>query len=162
MVLQMNRSIESMKIVIDDLTGPEIAALLGEHLRDMAAFSPPESRHALDLDGLRQPGITFWSAWEGTTLVGCAALKRLNAHHAEIKSMRTAGTHRRKGVAARLLQHLLDEAQRRLFQRVSLETGSMAAFEPARCLYEKFGFRYCDAFGGYAPDRNSVFMTRVL
>src|SRR6185503_14814760 len=94
-------------IRIDDLRGPEIAALLTEHLEDMAKVSPPESRHALNLDGLRQPGITFWSVWQGSDLVGCGALKELDATHGEIKSMRVARTHQRRGVATRVLDHLI-------------------------------------------------------
>jgi len=151
-----------MQIKIDDLSGPEVAGLLREHLEDMQRHSPPESIHALDLERLRQPGITFWSLWEGADLVACGALKALDGQHAEIKSMRTARSHRRKGAAARLLQHILDEAARRHYRRVSLETGSMAAFEPARRLYERFGFTYCGPFAGYEEDPNSVFMTREL
>jgi putative acetyltransferase len=151
-----------MHIKIDDLCGPEIAALLTEHLEDMAAVSPPESRHALDLDGLRQPEITFWSVWEGTELVGCGALKALDAVHAEVKSMRTARAHHRRGIAARLLEHLIAEARQRGFRRLSLETGSMKFFEPAHRLYAKFGFQRCGPFVGYVEDPNSVFMTREL
>jgi len=149
-----------MRIVHDDLSGPEIAALIGEHLADMHLHSPPESIHALGLEKLRRPDVTFWSAWEGEALVGCGALRELDATHGEIKSMRTAPAHRRKGVAAALLDHLLDEARRRGYRRVSLETGSMAAFEPARQLYARYGFVFCGPFGDYGPDPHSVFMTR--
>jgi putative acetyltransferase len=114
-----------MDIRIDNLSGPEIMELLREHLRDMHRVSPPESIHALDLDSLRQPGITFWTIWDEGILAGCGALKELDPQHAEIKSMRTASSHRRKGVAKQLLQHLLDEAKQRGYTRVSLETGSM-------------------------------------
>ena len=151
-----------MTIKLDDLRGPEIAGLLTEHLEDMVAVSPPESRHALDLDGLRRPGITFWSVWEGSELVGCGALKELDATHAEIKSMRTARAHQRKGVAARMLEHLIAEARRRGYERLSLETGSMAFFDPAHQLYAKFGFKPSGPFASYAEDPNSVFMTREL
>ena len=151
-----------MDIKIDDLTGPEVAELLREHLQDMARHSPPESIHALDLEALRKPEITFWSVWEGTELLGCGALKELDAQHAEIKSMRTAASHLRKGVASQTLQHILAEAKRRGYRRISLETGSMAAFEPARTLYAKFGFRYCEPFADYVEDPNSVFMTQEL
>src|SRR6185436_12311525 len=99
----------NLKIRIDDLCGPEIAELLAEHLRCMAEVSPPESRHALNLDQLRQPGVTFWSIWQGRELVGCGALKELNSQHGEIKSMRTAKAHLRKGVATRLLEHIISE-----------------------------------------------------
>lgn len=151
-----------MKIQIDDLSGPEIAALLAEHLQDMAAVSPPESRHALNLDGLRQPGITFWSVWEDGELAGCGALKELDAGHGEIKSMRVAKAHLRKGVATRMLSHLVAEARRRGYRRLSLETGSMAFFAPAHRLYAKSGFRRCGPFAGYREDPNSVFMTMEL
>ena len=136
--------------------------LLREHLQSMARHSPPESIHALDLEALRKPEITFWSVWEGAELVGCGALKELDAQHAEIKSMHTASSYLRKGVATRLLQHILDEAKRRCYLRISLETGSMDAFEPARKLYAKFGFTYCGPFATYVEDPNSVFMTREL
>jgi putative acetyltransferase len=150
------------EIKIDDLNGPEIAALLAEHLRCMAAVSPPESRHALNLDGLRQPDITFWSVWLGPALVGCGALKELNAEHGEIKSMRTVAAHLRKGVGGTVLQHIMAEAKRRGYRRLSLETGSMTYFEPAHKLYRKFGFKNCPPFAGYREDPNSVFMTIEL
>lgn len=150
------------RIRIDDLAGPEIRALLEEHLRNMAEISPPESVHALDIDALRQPGITFWTAWEDGELLGCGALKELGPGHAEIKSMRTAGAHRRKGVARLLLDHVVNEARKRAYTRLSLETGSQPAFAPARALYERFGFTYCPPFGSYTDDPHSVFMTRAF
>jgi putative acetyltransferase len=151
-----------MDIRIDDLRGPEIAALLQEHLRDMYRVSPPESVHALDLDSLRKPDITFWTIWDADILAGCGAIKELDPQHAEIKSMRTASAHRRKGVAKQLLQHLLDEAKQRGYTRVSLETGSMDFFMPARALYASFGFKNCPPFSDYIEDPNSVFMTKEL
>src|SRR5918911_4216088 len=149
-----------MHIKIDDLSGPEIYELLQEHLRNMRLHSPPESVHALDIEGLRRPDITFWTVWENGELLGCGALKELDAQHAEIKSMRTAARHLRKGVATRLLQHILAEAERRGYRRLSLETGSQTAFEPARRLYANFGFTFCAPFADYVEDPNSVFMTR--
>jgi putative acetyltransferase len=151
-----------MEIRLDDLSGADIRALLEEHLRCMYSISPPESVHALDLDGLRGPDISFWTAWSGTDLLGCGALKQLDAHHGEIKSMRTANAHRRKGVARAILSWILDEALKRTYARLSLETGSQPAFEPARRLYESFGFEYCPPFDGYVEDPNSVFMTKTL
>lgn len=141
---------------------PEVAVLLREHLASMARHSPPESRHALDLDGLRAPEVTFWSVWRGDELVGCGALKELEAGHGEVKSMRTATAHLRTGVATALLEHLLGVARERGYLRVSLETGSMEAFAPARTLYARFGFRACEPFGSYVHDPNSVFMTHDL
>ncbi len=151
-----------MDIKIDDLTGPEVVALIGEHLQNMASLSPPESTHALDLDELKKPGITFWSGWEQDELVGCGALKELDSQHGEIKSMRTSSSHLRKGVAKRILEHIIEEAKRRGYLRLSLETGSMEAFEPAKRLYASFGFQYCKPFSDYIEDPNSVFMTKEL
>jgi putative acetyltransferase len=151
-----------MKIKVDDLRGPEIAKLLREHLQSLAAISPPESMHALNLEALRRPEITFWSVWEDEALAGCGALKELDAQHAEIKSMRTAAAHLRKGIASRLLQHIIKEAQRRGYRRLSLETGAMESFAPAHRLYAKFGFEPCGPFADYLEDPNSVFMTRKL
>lgn len=151
-----------MHICADDLQGPEIAALLEEHIQDMRAISPPDSKHALDLAGLRAPDITFWTLWEEGVLAGCGALRELGPVHGEIKSMRTAPGFRRRGVAAMLLHHLLGEARRRGYGRVSLETGSMSYFAPARELYRGFGFEVCGPFAGYKLDPNSVFMTRVV
>jgi putative acetyltransferase len=151
-----------MNIKIDDLSGSEIYELLQEHLRNMALHSPPESVHALDIEALRKPEITFWTVWENGELLGCGALKELDARHAEIKSMRTSALHLRKGVASNLLNHMLEEAKRRGYNRLSLETGSMEAFEPARTLYANFGFTYCEPFADYVEDPYSVFMTREL
>ena len=151
-----------MLIRVDDLTGPEIRALLEEHLRNMHELSPPESVHALDLAGLRRPEITFWTVWDGVTLLGCGALKELDAAHGEVKSMRTAMAQRRKGVGRAMLEHIIAEARARSYSRLSLETGSMPAFLPARRLYESFGFTYCAPFADYTDDPNSAFMSRTL
>jgi putative acetyltransferase len=151
-----------MKIVIDDLNGPEIQVLLQEHLESMKLYSPPESIHALDFEALRKPEITFWTAWENGDLLGCGALKELDAQHGEIKSMRTAARHRRRGVAKAVLMHILEEARQRGYKRLSLETGSNEAFAPARNLYAAMGFTYCEPFADYRLDPYSVFMTRDL
>lgn len=151
-----------VQLRIDDLQGDAIIRLLEEHLRDCATHSPPGSVHALDLDALRQPHITFWSAWEGDELTGCGALRELDPLHGEIKSMRTASPHLRKGVAAAMLAHIIDEARRRGYRRLSIETGSMAAFEPARRMYARFGFSVCAPFGPYVDDPHSAFMTLDL
>lgn len=148
-----------MQISTDDLTRPDIIQLLEAHLASASLHSPPESIHALDLGGLRQPGITFWSARQGSELLGCCALKEIDPRHGEVKSMRTAAAHLRQGVAARLLEHLLGEAARRGYQRLSLETGSMDAFAPARRLYQRSGFEPCAPFADYVEDPYSVFMT---
>lgn len=152
----------TVKIAVDDLSGPEIAAFLDEHVRQMRSISPPESKHALDLDALRKPEITFWSVRDGGNLVGCGAIKGLDADHAELKSMRTAPTRKRSGIASLLLGHIIDEARRMGFTKLSLETGTAEFFLPARKLYEKFGFSSCEPFADYRPDPCSTFMTRTL
>ncbi len=151
-----------VQIRLDDLSGPEIHALLDEHLRDMALLSPPGSVHALDIDALRRPEITFWTAWSNNELLGCGALMELSPLHGEIKSMRTSLAHRRRGVARAMLKHIVQEAGKRQYERLSLETGSMPDFQPAQKLYESFGFAYCGPFADYLLDPNSVFMTRSL
>lgn len=151
-----------VRIVVDDLAGPEIAGFLDEHVRHMRSLTPLESKHALDLDSLRAPGVTFWSVSDGGTLVGCGAIKQLDAGHAELKSMRTRPARRRSGIASLLLGHIIAEAKGMGFTRLSLETGSAEFFLPARRLYEKFGFRLCEPFADYRPDPNSAFMTRAL
>lgn len=152
----------NMLIKIDDLRSPEVAKILMEHLDDMYAVSPPESVHALDLEKLRQPGVTFWSVWDGEQLAGCGAIKELEVGHAEIKSMRTAHTHRGKGVAIKMMEHILTVAVERNYQRLSLETGPQDFFMPARKLYERFGFEYCGPFGDYVEDPYSTFMSKSL
>jgi len=151
-----------LSIVVDDLTSNEIAAFLQAHIDDMRSMSPPESKHALDLDGLRQPEITFWSAYDDGTLVGCGALKALNDRHGEIKSMRTGADARGKGVASAVLRHILDEAKKRGYAQLSLETGSMDFFKPAHRLYARHGFEFCGPFENYKEDPNSRFMTIQL
>lgn len=146
----------------DDLRGPEIARLLRAHLANSALHSPPESIHALDLDALRAPGITFWTAWNATTLLGCGGLKQLDGRHGEIKSMHTAEHARGQGVGRRVLEHMIGVAVQRGYGRLSLETGSMAAFAPARALYASFGFVACAPFADYRLDPYSVFMTLEL
>lgn len=151
-----------IQIELDDLSRPQIHALLSEHLESMYALSPPESVHALDLDKLRQPDVTFWTAWEDGELLGCGALKDLGDGHGEIKSMRTPQALRRKGAGRAILAHIIETATARGFKRLSLETGNLDAFLPAQRLYESVGFTYCGPFGSYAEDPYSVFMTLPL
>lgn len=151
-----------MDIIVDDLEGEAIARFLEEHIREMRSISPPESKHALDLAGLRQPNITFWSVMDGEVIVGCGALKELDRQQGEVKSMRTAATHRKRGVGAMMLQHIINEARRRGYQRLFLETGAMPFFAPARRLYARFGFMPCAPFADYKEDPNSVFMSLML
>lgn len=151
-----------MEIREDDLTGEAIAHLLQEHLDNMYAITPPGSVHALDLEKLRSPEITFWCAWDGDELLGCGALKELDSNSGEIKSMRTANAHRRKGVASKILQHIIQEAERRNYEYLYLETGSFPEFVPARTLYERYGFIYRGPFADYVEDPNSSFMMKQL
>lgn len=151
-----------MKIIVDDLRGPEIKALLEAHLDLMRSQSPPESVHALDLDALRRPEITFWTGWDGDQLLGCAALKEMDSSQGEIKSMHTAKAARGKGIGAQMLEHLEHNSRVRGYERLSLETGSPDGFAPARKLYKKFGYTECGPFGEYAEDPFSVFMTKEL
>lgn len=151
-----------MRIEVDDPGRADVVALLEEHFRWILQVSPPESNHALDANGLRGPDVTFWTMRDENALLGCGALKELGLAHGEIKSMHTPSAIRRHGLARRMLEHILGEARRRNYERVSLETGSMDAFIPARKLYESFGFSVCSPFGEYRPDPNSTFMTLGL
>ena len=143
------------------LDHPAVQALLREHLEQMHAQTPPESVHALGLDGLRSPDIAFWSAWRDDELLGCGALKDLGDRHGELKSMRTARAHLREGVASGMLAHLVSEARALGLERLSLETGRTADFAPALALYARFGFVECEPFADYAPDPFSVFLTKA-
>ena len=151
-----------MDLRLGGLETPQVAGLLAEHLEEMRRYSPPESVHALDLGRLATPDLTFWSVWDGPAVLGCAALRELDATHGELKSMRTATAHRRRGVAAALLEHVVGEARRRGYRRLSLETGSPAEFAPARAMYAASGFTTCGPFGPYVDDEFSVFMTLEL
>jgi putative acetyltransferase len=147
-----------MKIEIDDLTRPAVHALLEEHMQNMHALSPPESVHALDLEKLRSPESTFWSAWDGPLLLGCGALKELAPAHGEIKSMRTPAALRRRGAGRALLMHILAVARARSYALLSLETGTASEFKAAHALYESVGFIACGPFGDYTADPHSLFM----
>jgi putative acetyltransferase len=149
-------------IKLDDLSGKEIFSLLQEHLKDMKATSPPESKHALDLEGLKHSSVSFWTIWEGKSLAGCGAFKKLDSGHAEIKSMKTSSSYQNKGVASQLLVHIIAQAKLCGLQKLSLETGSMNYFKPAHGLYKKHGFSFCGPFSDYKEDPNSLFMSLVL
>ena len=150
------------RIVEDDLSGAVIRALLEQHFAGMLANSPAGSCHFLDFDGLNAADVTFWSIHQDDALAGCGALKILDAGHGEIKSMRTADAFLRRGVAARMLDHIVTAARGRGLKRLSLETGSGAAFEPAIALYSRYGFDDCEPFADYKPDPFSRFMTREI
>lgn len=153
---------DAWRIVVDDLSGAAIRALLEQHFAGMLANSPAGSCHFLDFDGLNAPDVTFWSIRHDGDLAGCGALKMLGAGHGEIKSMRTADAFLRQGAAARMLDHIMGAARDRGLKRLSLETGSSPAFEPALALYRRYGFEDCEPFADYEPDPFSRFMTRAL
>lgn len=149
-------------IKIDDLTHHAVQTLVAYHISGMLEQSPPESSHALNVQKLRDPAVTFWSAWEGDQLAGIGALKMLDAEHGELKSMRTAEAFLRRGVANKFLQHILQVARARGISRLSLETGTQPGFAACHQLYRKHGFVDCEPFAEYQPDPNSRFMTLVL
>ena len=146
----------------DDLTGPEIAALLQLHLDEMHQWSPPESVHAMPIERLRASDVTFYSAWHGERLAACGAIKELDPAHGEVKSMRAHPDFRGRGAGKAVLAHLLAQARARGYARVSLETGRPETYLPARQLYERNGFTECPPFGDYLADGFSVCMTREL
>jgi putative acetyltransferase len=147
-----------MRIEVDDLTRAQVHALLEEHLANMYELSPPEQVFALDLNKLRVKDITFWTVWDEQVLLGCGALKELTPTHGEIKSMRTPAAARGRGAGRAVLQHIILEAQQRSYTKLSLETGTHAAFQPARNLYRSKGFVMSGPFGSYLPNEHSVFM----
>ncbi|NTY88154.1 GNAT family N-acetyltransferase [Serratia fonticola] len=149
-------------IKIDDLTHHAVQTLVAYHISGMLEQSPPESSHALNVQKLRDPAVTFWSAWEGDQLAGIGALKMLDAKHGELKSMRTAEAFLRRGVANQFLLHILQVACARGISRLSLETGTQPGFAACHQLYRKHGFVDCEPFAEYQPDPNSRFMTLVL
>ena len=151
-----------MRITPDDLSGAEIRALLETHFAGMLANSPEGSCHFLDFEGLNAADVTFWSIWDDDKLAGCGALRELDGQHGEIKSMRTDANHLGKGVGAAMLTHIVAEAQRRGYHRLSLETGRGDAFVPAFQLYARAGFTECAPFAKYTPDPFSLFMTLSL
>jgi putative acetyltransferase len=152
----------SVRVAVDDLSGPEVAALLSDHLDSMHEHTPAGSVHALDLTALRSPDVTFWSAWVGSELAGCGALKELDVRHGEVKSMRTAPSYLRRGVAAAVLAEIVATARSRGYDRLSLETGHGGPFEAAHGLYTRFGFVPCGPFGDYGDDPFSRYFTLDL
>jgi len=151
-----------MRIELEAPISQDVLGLLGEHLKDMQATSPPESVHALDPAGLSVPEITLWSVRDAGGLLGCGALKELAPDAGEIKSMRTSVSARGNGVGTRMLRHLIDTARGRGYASLKLETGSRPFFAPARRLYARYGFVECLPFAEYGPDPNSIFMALDL
>jgi putative acetyltransferase len=150
------------EIAVDDPRASDVRELLERHLEFARSTSPPEDTHALDVDGLLDPAVTFFSFRRAGELLAVGALKRLDRGHAELKSKHTVQAARGLGVGRALLGHLIAVARDRGFEQLSLETGSMAAFAPARSLYASAGFQPCEPFGDYRPSRNSTFMTLAL
>jgi len=151
-----------VRIEVDDLSRPQVLALLEEHLRNMYEITPPEFVFAFDANKLKAADVTFWTAWDGDSLLGCAALKELSATEGEIKSMRTPATRRRTGAGRALLNHIIDVARARGYRVLYLETGRQPAFAPAQALYASAGFTRCGPFGQYRENGNSVFMSLSL
>jgi putative acetyltransferase len=151
-----------MRIEIDDVSRPQVIALLEEHLRNMYEVTPPDYVFAFDASQLRAPGITLWTAWEDDTLLGCAALKELSPTEGEVKSMRTPASLRRRGAGRALLNHILHVSRERRYHALFLETGCQPEFAPAHTLYRSVGFRECGPFGPYKENGNSVFMSLQL
>lgn len=151
-----------MRIDIDDLSRPEVHALLKEHLAHMHELSPPEQVFALDLPSLRSPEITFLTVWQDDQLLGCGALKALSPDHGEIKSMRTVAQWRGRGASRVVLDRILEIAKQRGYRLLSLETGTHPAFWPAQQLYRSAGFKESGPFANYKADRHSMFMALEL
>ena len=158
----MSSRAQSIEIRVDDLSGSATRELIARHLRGMHENSPAESVHAFDIARLRDPAVTFWSAWIDGAIAGCGALKQLDARRGEIKSMRVADDFLGRGVGRAMLEHIVGEARNRGMLSLWLETGSAPAFTPALRLYESSGFRRCGPFGGYSDDPFSIFMTREI
>ena len=151
-----------MRIEVDDVSRPQVLALLEEHLRHMYEITPADHVFALDANKLRAPGVTFWTAWEEEILLGCIALQELSPLEGEVKSMRTSATLRRQGVGRALLHHVLETSRQRSYRQLLLETGNHPAFMPAQILYRSVGFRECGPFGAYKKNDFSVFMSLSL
>ena len=152
-----------LEVILDDLSSGEVIQLLQEHRTDMLQHSPAESVHALDTAALHSPDLTFWSAWfDNTQFAGCGALRQITDEHGEVKSMRSSKQFLRRGVAASILDTIINTAIERNYHRLSLETGSMEVFIPARQLYQRYGFRECAPFGQYGEDPASICMTLAL
>jgi putative acetyltransferase len=151
-----------MRIVPGDLTDPRIIDLLHTHVTTARAETARGSAHALDINGLQSPEISFWTIWDHDELLGVGALRRLSPDHGEIKSMHTTQSARRRGAGSAMLRHLIDKARADGLSRLSLETGSWDYFVPARSFYKHHGFVECPPFGDYVADANSVFMTLEL
>ena len=148
-----------MKSVEGNFDNSEVDKLLRKHFIELRSVSPAGSTHVLDIDGLKDPSIKFWSLWENEKLMGCGALKFLNENHGEFKSIRVANQYRGKGYGKRIINHLIAEAKELKIKKISIETGSGEFFKSARKLFKKSGFKECEPFSHYKFDANSCYMT---
>ena len=148
-----------MKSIEGNFDNPEVDELLRKHFIELRSVSPAGSTHVLDIDGLKNPSIKFWSLWENEKLMGCGALKFLNENHGEFKSIRVADQYRRKGYGKKIISHLIAEAKELKIKKISIETGSGKFFKSARKLFKKSGFKECEPFSHYKIDPNSCYMT---
>ena len=148
-----------MKSIEGNFDNPEVDELLRKHFIELRSVSPAGSTHVLDIDGLKNPSIKFWSLWENEKLMGCGALKFLNESHGEFKSIRVADQYRRKGYGKKIISHLIAEAKELKIKKISIETGSGEFFKSARRLFKNFGFEKCEPFSHYKTDANSCYMT---
>ena len=151
-----------MKSIEGNFDNLEVNDLLKKHFIELRSVSPAGSTHVLDIDGLKDPSIKFWSLWENNKLIGCGALKFLEKDHGEFKSIRVADEFRKKGIGERIIKHLIDEAKKLEISKLSIETGAGEFFLPARNLFSKFGFKTCPPFAHYKKDPNSCYYTLDL
>ena len=151
-----------MKSIEGNFDNLEVNDLLKKHFIELRSVSPAGSTHVLDIDGLKDPSIKFWSLWENNKLIGCGALKFLEKGHGEFKSIRVADEFRKKGIGERIINHLIEEAKKLEISKLSIETGAGEFFLPARNLFSKFGFKTCPPFAHYKNDPNSCYFTLNL
>ena len=151
-----------MKSIEGNFDNSEVNDLLKKHFIELRSVSPVGSTHVLDIDGLKDPSIKFWSLWENNKLIGCGALKFLEKNHGEFKSIRVADEFRKKGIGERIIEHLIEEAKKLEISKLSIETGAGEFFLPARNLFSKFGFKLCPPFAHYKEDPHSCYYTLNL
>ena len=151
-----------LKSIEGNFENPEVNAMLIKHFTELKSVSPEGSAHVLDIAGLKEPTIKFWSLWKNNQLMGCGALKFLNKEHGEFKSIRVNDKFRKKGNGIKVINHLIDEAKKLKIKKLSLETGAGIFFNPARKLFNKCGFKICEPFSHYKDDINSVYMHLLI
>ena len=151
-----------MKSIEGNFNKPEVNKLLISHFIELSSVSPVDRGHVLDIPGLKNPSIKFWSLWENNQLIGCGALKFLDKEHGELKSIRVADSFRRKGNGFKVINHLINEAKELNIKKISLETGTGNFFTPARKLFDKCGFKVCEPFAHYKKDPDACYMSLLL